>query len=406
MLWQRVRLVRPLRCFSSKGGGDDVWKTSTREKNVLAALRAYKAKNGHVLVPYRFVVPSGDDIWPSMTWGYNLGSAVNYLRYKLNTDEEAFSPQFTRELVDLDFARDASQHKWDTIIMPAFRCFFEVNGHTDVPAGFVVPSDDAWPRSAWGVCLGNTTHSIRADTTYTAQLERSKEELRKLEFCFETSIAERDWSEKMLPSLEVYRQEFGHCIIEFSFEVPSSPPWPKKAWGVPLGVVVRDIRGRKTYVEQVDRDIERLKSLGFAWNRDEAVWNERIVPAIQAYAKVYKNCKIPVKFVVPSEDPWPRNAWTMKLGKILSRLRSNATFFSHVGRDAELLDELGLNLKLSVRGWTNRVVPLLEIYTRLFGEEEIPDDFVVPSEDVWPEQAWGIRLGLFVARNSHHVPHK
>ncbi|ETL36346.1 hypothetical protein L914_11571, partial [Phytophthora nicotianae] len=37
------------------------------------------------------------------------------------------------------------------------------------------------------------------------------------------------------------------------------------------------------------------------------------------------------------------------------------------------------------------------------GGEEIPDDFVIPSDDTWPEESWGVRLGQIVARNSSQI---
>ena len=49
---------------------------------VKAALLAYKAKHGHVLVPQRFVVPDNDPRWPESTWGVKLGQIVSNIRNK------------------------------------------------------------------------------------------------------------------------------------------------------------------------------------------------------------------------------------------------------------------------------------------------------------------------------------
>ncbi|KAE9333870.1 hypothetical protein PR003_g13808 [Phytophthora rubi] len=42
----------------------------------------------------------------------------------------------------------------------------------------------------------------------------------------------------------------------------------------------------------------------------------------------------------------------------------------------------------------------------LHGEEEVPHDFVIPSETPWDEKIWGVRLGLIVARNPQFTPRK
>ncbi|KAE9044584.1 hypothetical protein PR003_g5566 [Phytophthora rubi] len=163
------------------------------------------------------------------------------------------------ELEKLDFVYDVYQFRWDRIVLPALQEFYRVHGHTDVPESFVVPSgDEAWPKLTWGYRLGNIVGIIRRREVYSTQVAMSKEELDRIGFCYDISIAERDWTEKTLPSIRVYRQVFGNCIIPKLFIVPSCPPWPEKAWGMPLGVAVCDIRVGKTYVGQVARDKDVL----------------------------------------------------------------------------------------------------------------------------------------------------
>ncbi|KAE9044583.1 hypothetical protein PR003_g5569 [Phytophthora rubi] len=179
-----------------------------------------------------------------------------------------------------------------------------------------------------------------------------------------------------------------------------------KAWGMALGAAVCDIRYGRTYVYQVVRDKDVLDSVGFAWNRDAAMWNDVIIPSLETYVDIFGGGKIPQKFVVPSEVPWPEEAWGKNLGYILSDLQSKGTYFGFYGRDIEKLGELGLNQKLSSRAWKKRVAPLLDLYMELHGEEEVPHDFVIPSETPWDEKMWGVRLGLIVARNPQFTPRK
>ncbi|KAG7379450.1 hypothetical protein PHYPSEUDO_008555 [Phytophthora pseudosyringae] len=80
------------------------------------------------------------------------------------------------------------------------------------------------------------------------------------------------------------------------------------------------------------------------------------------------------------------------------------SYFSFYGRDVEKLDELGVNVKLSARAWQTRVAPLLDTYSTTSLPRDVPEDFVISSKAPWPEEMWGVRLGLIVARNSHHLP--
>ncbi|KAG7379457.1 hypothetical protein PHYPSEUDO_008562 [Phytophthora pseudosyringae] len=279
----------------------------------------------------------------------------------------------------------ALQLKWDAIIMPSLRRHYELHGHTDVNFRFVVPSGDGtWPQAAWGHPLGSTVNTIRRMGCYDTQVEESEEELERLDFCYKTTIVEREWTEKILPR----------------------PKVAMKRVGVNSGMVVISIRMREGYIEQVARDKDRLEAIGFAWNHAGEMWNGRIMPTIEIFGVMYPHHSVPQKFVVPSEEPWPRGAWTLKLGRILHGMRSSGSYFSFYGRDIEKLDELGVNVKLSARAWQTRVAPLLDIYSTTSKAREVPEDFVIPSKEPWSQEVWGVRLGLIVARNSHYLPRR
>ncbi|GMF37759.1 unnamed protein product [Phytophthora fragariaefolia] len=374
-------------------------KTVLREKEVLAALRTYKELNGHLLVPRPFTVPD-DERWPSDLWGYRLGSVVSYLRNVLEK-KVPLPAGMEEELKHLDFVRNVSKYKWDNIVLPGLRRFYQEHGHTDIPQQFVVPDgDESWPRLAWGYRLGSIVIAIRHEIVYLAQVATSKDDLDRMDFCYDMTLADRDWEEKVLPSIQVYHKEFGHCIIPIAFAVPSRPPWPEKAWGISLGTIAKSIRARKTYAENAARDKDVLDAVGFVWNHHDTMWNEVIIPALETFVNVYKNDKVPQSFVVPSESPWPKIAWGRKLGVVISDIRNKGIYFAHFGRDIDKLLALGLHLKLSARAWEKRVAPLLKTYAELHDVAEISDDFVVPSEAPWEESMWGVRLGLIVAYNS------
>ncbi|KAG7379263.1 hypothetical protein PHYPSEUDO_008832 [Phytophthora pseudosyringae] len=244
--------------------------------------------------------------------------------------------------------------------MPALCRYYGIHGHLDVPFKFAV-GDETWPKATWGWILGPTVAKFRTFNTFPSQVAASKAELEQMDFCF-TSIYERDWDENVLPALATYRQEFGDCLVEQPFVVPSELPWPKKAWGLPLGRIIRSIRSSTRYVEQAARDMEILKSLAFAWDVRGFVWNERVAPALKVYGEGNGHCRVPNKCVVPSRDPWPEKSWGVELGKTLYMFRKQGSYFGPFGCDAEWLDALGLGLRVSAAAYGKRVAPLLDMY--------------------------------------------
>jgi hypothetical protein len=125
--------------------------------------------------------------------------------------------------------------------------------------------------------------------------------------------------------------------------------------GVNLGWTVLSIRGGFAYEEQSTRDREILDSLGFVWDVRAFVWTEQIAPALKVYAKKRGHCSMTVSFVVPSQAPWPKKAWGLKLGQKLGNMRRKGTFFEYFGLDAKWLDALGFDLTLGLMrlscGW-------------------------------------------------------
>lgn len=260
------------------------------------------------------MVPDGDKSWPSVAWGYRLGTAVNRLRQRGRTSR---CPQNGRGAGKNGFHHEHATKQMGDYHSACFAALPNVHNHTDVPAEFVVPTgDDAWPKLAWGYCLGNAVNDIRHGNVYTAQVARCKKELDEVEFCIGMSIVDRDWEEKVLPSTRVYRQAFGGCIILQSFVVSSSAPWPEKAWGKPTLSVMRS---QGTYFAHYGRDIDKLDELGANLKLLPRAWNKRVAPLLTTYAELHGRGKVQEDFVIASEAPWKDTMWDVRLGLIVAR---------------------------------------------------------------------------------------
>ncbi|KAG6969244.1 hypothetical protein JG687_00003340 [Phytophthora cactorum] len=299
---------------------------------------------------------------------------------------------------------DFRQEKWHKVFMPALRAFHSLFGHTEVPEDFVVPrSSPMWPIATWGLHLGQII-SRGHDTKrlYSSQVANSQEEFQKLGFTWKvTNAADRSWKHQVLPALRVFHQEHGHCHVKSSFVVPEWEPWPKGAWGLNLGSIVKRVRAGRSYVDQATRDSDELDKLGFLWDPRDVEWQERILPALVTFADEFRNDEpMTSDFVVPANDPWPKQTWGLELGLFLRDSQRREQYFVQIVRDASVLDGLGFEVCLSIATWERQVVPLLTIYAMLFSDRlALPENFVIPPAQPWPRKLWGLKLGKIAAQN-------
>ncbi|KAE8882355.1 hypothetical protein PF005_g5998 [Phytophthora fragariae] len=303
---------------------------------------------------------------------------------------------------------DHRQDKWYGVFMPALRTFHSLFGHSEVPEDFEVPhSTPTWPRPTWGLRLGQIiSRSHDTKRLYKDQVAASQLELQKLGFTWKvTKAADRSWRHQVLPALGVFHQEHGHCNVESNFVVPEWGPWPKDAWGLNLGAIVRRIRAGRSYVDQATQDSGVLEKLGFLWDPRDLEWQECVLPALVTFADEFGD-EVPLTsdFVVPCEPPWPKQTWGLELGLFLSDAQRREQYFVQIIRDVHVLDELGFELSLSDATWERQVVPLLTIFSTIFPNQlTLPADFVIPHKQPWPRKVWGLKLGEIGAQNASRM---
>jgi hypothetical protein len=390
------------RCFSSQTEDDDdadgSWTTLALSSPVAwreaakPALLAFLKVETHLMVPVAFTVPYGDAAWPRAAWGYPLGKHAAWLRKQWRErGGETIDPTQLKELNEMQFAWDWSQYKWDHIVLPALRRYFELNDHTDVPNDFVIPEGDPqWPERLWGLILGRRVNNIRSRGDFFQQVEADANELERLAFCHDSTVSDRDWREKVLPALKVFRQQFKHCAVSRPFTVPASPPWPEAAWNMRLGGTVQAIRSGYLGAGQYQRELEEL---GFVWDFFESEWSERILPALEVFRQLNGHCRVPKAFVVPSDEKWPEQSRGLKLGNTVNQIRTKGTYAAQVARDKSRLLEVGFVWDFNEAQWRERILPAWEVFYKVHGHCRVPRWFVVPSEAPWTVEAHGMTLG-------------
>ncbi|KAE9353459.1 hypothetical protein PR003_g3860 [Phytophthora rubi] len=346
----------PRLSFSSDArGGSRSWETLAVndpvawQEAVKPSLVTFLELKKHLMVPIAFVVPRGDEAWPRAAWGYPLGKYAAWLRKRWRDGGNfGLDPTQRKELDEMPFAWDWSQYKWDRFVLPALRRFYELNGHTDV-AGFV-----------W-------------------------------------DFYEHQWSDRIMPALETFQRLKGHCRVPNSFVVPSDENWPIESWDLRIGSVVSGIRSQGIYSTQVSRDKTRLEELGFVWDFYEHQWSDRIMPALETFQRLKGHCRVPKTFVVPSDENWPMESWDLRIGTVVSGIRSQGNYSTQVTRDKARLEELGFVWDFFEHEWSDRIMPALETFQRLKGHCRVPRFFVVPSDENWPTKSWGLKIGNVVS---------
>ncbi|KAE8961367.1 hypothetical protein PF005_g31199 [Phytophthora fragariae] len=227
--------------------------------------------------------------------------------------------------------------------MPALETFHRLKGHCRVPYSFGVPSDENWPIESWGLKLGSVVAGIRGRGYYSTQTSRDKTRLEELGFVWD--FFEHEWNERIMPALETFHRLEGHCRVPKLFVVPSDDNWPIESWGLRLGNLVSGIRSKGIYTSQVSRDMSRLDELSFVWDVLEYEWSERIMPALETFQRLKGHCRVPMSFVVPSDDNWLKVSWGLRLGNVVSRIRSKGSYSTQISRDRTRLEELGFLLQ-------------------------------------------------------------
>ncbi|EQC40004.1 hypothetical protein SDRG_02664 [Saprolegnia diclina VS20] len=203
------------------------------------------------------------------------------------------------------------------------------------------------------------------------------------------------WATTVL-ALERYKELHGHLQVPQSFKVEPSmrATWPEETWDLALGRVVNNLRTqwRRNVLSSTQKhDLERL-AFPFT-GRTIIAWSTKLL-ALKTFRALEGHVNVPIAFIVPSDDVWPPVLHRMKLGKVVNAIRNQVE--SLPAHEKNQLDALGFVWSSWERSWDAKLLAL-ETYHRRFNELHVPRDFVVPKGDAsWPEETWGIRLGLAV----------
>lgn len=211
---------------------------SEKEKLVLLAFKAYKAKFGDLNLQARFRIPSDSSDFPRATWGLKLGIIADGIRHRgtyKNLHAELRSMGFVFEkLVEVH------KHSFDDFYEAL--CTYRTlhGGSTAAPIKWRVPAAAPWPEGAWGINLCAKIMNIRSGAFRVTAEQRAR--LDAIGFVWDTALVRND---RILAAFQAYKAKYGHLNVPQKFIVPeNSEDFPAETWGMKLGKTVNGIRHR------------------------------------------------------------------------------------------------------------------------------------------------------------------
>lgn len=96
------------------------------------------------------------------------------------------------------------------------------------------------------------------------------------------------------------------------------------------------------------------------------------------------------------QNLWPPHTHKLKLGSVLLRIRRGKSFSGECYR--RIMDSIGVPMETFRERNFDQLIAALKTHFDLFGDYDIPRYFVVPSDETWPKESWGMALGTRMAR--------
>ncbi|KAF0694746.1 Aste57867_14422 [Aphanomyces stellatus] len=211
-------------------------------------------KRGPLYLGKRFSIPHDSAVHPPRLRGrtFYMDGFKDVIR------AQGLPQDIATKLDALNFVWNLHDKKWIEKL-DALYIFKELNGHLEVPQSFSVPHDSAdWPKQYGGMNLGWVVKVYRHDIANMPA--KRKDQLDKLGFVWDIYS---DWDERVA-ALTKYKALHGHACVPLVFDVPESPHWPKKFWGMKLGHIVKNTRHRSDTVPP--EYVKALNAIGFDWS--------------------------------------------------------------------------------------------------------------------------------------------
>lgn len=269
--------------------------------SAIKALRVYHDQHSHLILPRKFTIQH-DDKYPKEWYGLDLAGTVYDMKWWTKHVKE--QPERVAELNKLGFVWERLQPEWN-LILESLVIYRTLNSNLLVPVKFVVPfGDKEWPRSTWGISLGQVVYRIRSrgDFLRGATAIKRRRQLESIGFVWDVSEHLFDTFCRVFQiySKTTGSQRPGAMKIPSHYVVPESKEWPRDLWGYRLGEKCTAIRQKELYIKDHPDRLRKLIEIGFhAGGNDSLKWLE-VVHAAAVYSQMNgRNLDVPQQFIVP-----------------------------------------------------------------------------------------------------------
>ena len=222
---------------------------TTKPDEILMAMKTFKLKFGHCIVPQRFKIDKRDLTWPEETRGMKLGQCC--MRIRSNKAHKSLQRQLVELGMDFEI-REHQTHSFETIF-EALKIFKHIHGHLNVSCKYQVPSVNnvTFPDTMLGMKLGCIVHNMRIHNTHIKQKNR----LIELGLDFSTKQYAKPWPIDILcEAIKSFKNQYNHVKVPQKFVIPvGSEKYPEATWGMKLGIICSKIRHRGSYQEHRQR---------------------------------------------------------------------------------------------------------------------------------------------------------
>ncbi|EEY55164.1 uncharacterized protein PITG_20331 [Phytophthora infestans T30-4] len=332
---------------------------------------------------------------------------------------------------DSSKGRRSSNNKSLSQLVHALRTFHSLEQHFAVPFSFVVPRSHDWPKELHQLPLGVKVHRFmqslsKGSASALATKKQGAEqmqELRDMGFPLH-SWQEYQFQEVCLPALRTYQEQYGDLFVPQKFIVPEEQDdddaelWPRATRRYKLGLAVAKLRKQVQQQRQREQQlkdkkklntaaasaalpplprnqVDALNELGFVWRVRDTKWYRFFLPGLRKYKELHGNADVPLAFTIPKHEQdsrWPKTLEGYMLGRHVYMVRSGK-YATQVRDSREELEALGFSFRLVDKVWSESIFPALGVFSAQYGHCDVWQDFVVPSEDPWPTDSWGLKLG-------------
>lgn len=299
-------------------------------------------------------------------------------------------------------------------IVEALIYFKNTYGDLLIPENFEVPTSDNWPSSIHGLRLGKRLTKILSQPSFFIEHRDKVDALIKVGFRPHLDSIINDFA-VLCKALQAYKTYYGDLNVKPNFIIPNEQPWPLFLRNYKLGSKVTGLLNNpKSVLDQPEKKAI-LDELGFPWlseqpsiseeqprekvESDESSFN-KLLSCLNFYQEnIDDEMNIPDNYIIPENNVWPTEYHGYKLGAVLKGIREDEEFASTYPDQYQQILDTGYSFYTTAKARLAKqqfeiIYKALKTYKSIYGNLNIPLEFVIPRLLEWPEDLWDLKLGL------------